>query len=52
MTWTLQKIESGTRLHMVHSGFVLPKNESAYTNMSGGWKKVVPRVGEIAGEQG
>lgn len=52
VTWTLQKIESGTRLKMVHSGFVLPKNDSAYKNMSGGWKKVVPRVGEIAGEQG
>ena len=52
VTLTLQKIESGTRLHMVHSGFVLPRNDSAYKNMSGGWKKVVPRVGEIAGEQG
>ena len=52
VTWTLQKIESGTRLKMVHSGFVLPKNEGAYKNMSGGWKKVVPRVGEIAGEHG
>ena len=52
VTWTLQKIDKGTRLHMVHSGFVLPKNESAYTSMSGGWKKVVPRVGEVAGEQG
>ena len=52
VTWTLQKIERGTRLHMVHSGFVLPRNDSAYKNMSGGWKKVVPRVGEIAGEQG
>jgi len=52
VTWTLSRIERGTRLRLVHSGFVLPKNESAYTNMSGGWKKVVPRVGEIAGEQG
>jgi uncharacterized protein YndB with AHSA1/START domain len=52
VTWTLHKIERGTRLKMVHSGFVLPKNDSAYKNMSGGWKKVVPRVGEIAGEQG
>ena len=52
VTWTLQKIERGTRLRMVHSGFVLPRNDSAYKNMSGGWKKVVPRVGEIAGEQG
>jgi uncharacterized protein YndB with AHSA1/START domain len=52
VTWTLSKMEGGTRLRLVHSGFVLPRNESAYTNMSGGWKKVVPRVGEIAGEQG
>jgi uncharacterized protein YndB with AHSA1/START domain len=52
VTWTLQRIERGTRLRMVHSGFVLPRNEGAYNNMSGGWKKVVPRVGEIAGEQG
>lgn len=52
VTWTLTRIDSGTRLRMVHSGFVLPRNDRAYTNMSGGWKKVVPRVGEIAGEQG
>jgi uncharacterized protein YndB with AHSA1/START domain len=52
VTWTLHKIERGTRLRMVHSGFVLPRNDSAYNNMSGGWKKVVPRVGEVAGEQG
>jgi uncharacterized protein YndB with AHSA1/START domain len=52
VTWTLQKIDRGTRLRMVHSGFVLPRNDGAYKNMSGGWKKVVPRVGEIAGEQG
>lgn len=52
VTWTLTRIDSATRLRMVHSGFVLPRNDRAYTNMSGGWKKVVPRVGEIAGEQG
>jgi uncharacterized protein YndB with AHSA1/START domain len=52
VTWTLSRVERGTRLRMVHSGFVLPRNDSAYKNMSGGWKKVVPRVGEIAGEQG
>ena len=51
VTWTLSRVDKGTRLHMVHSGFVLPRNEGAYANMSGGWKKVVPRVGEIAGEQ-
>jgi hypothetical protein len=30
---------------------VLPKNEPAFTNMSDGWKKVVPRIGAIAGEE-
>jgi uncharacterized protein YndB with AHSA1/START domain len=50
VTFTLSKTANGTRLRFVHSGFVLPKNESAYTNMSGGWKKVVENVGVIAGE--
>jgi uncharacterized protein YndB with AHSA1/START domain len=51
VTFTLAKVENGTRLRLVHSGFVLPKNEPAFTNMSDGWKKVVPRIGAIAGEQ-
>ena len=51
VTWTLSRVEAGTRLRVVHSGFVLPKNDTAYKNMSGGWKKVVPSIGEIAAEQ-
>ena len=51
VTFTLAKAESGTRLRLTHSGFVLPTNEIAFTNMGGGWKKVVPRIGAIAGEQ-
>ena len=51
VTFTLSKVENGTRLRLVHSGFVLPKNETAFTNMSDGWKKVVPTIGAIAGEQ-
>ena len=43
VTFTLAKVDGGTRLRLVHSGFVLPRNDSAYKNMSGGWKKVVPR---------
>jgi uncharacterized protein YndB with AHSA1/START domain len=50
-TFTLSRAENGTRLRVVHSGFVLPKNEMAFKNMSGGWKKVVPTIGAIAGEQ-
>jgi uncharacterized protein YndB with AHSA1/START domain len=49
VTFTLSPAERGTRLRVVHSGFVLPRNDTAFNNMSGGWKKVVPRIGEIAG---
>jgi uncharacterized protein YndB with AHSA1/START domain len=51
VTFALSKAENGTRLRLVHSGFVLSKNEIAFTNMGGGWKKVVPRIGALAGEQ-
>lgn len=50
-TFTLSRVESGTRLRLVHSGFVLPRNETAFRNMGEGWKKVVPSIGAIAGEQ-
>ena len=49
VTWTLSPVAGGTRVSMVHSGFVLPRNDTAFQNMSDGWKKVVPRLGEIAG---
>jgi uncharacterized protein YndB with AHSA1/START domain len=52
VTWTLSRVENGTRLRLVHSGFVLPKNETAFKNMSEGWKKVVQNVDAIAAEQG
>ncbi len=51
VTFTLEAVEGGTRLRMIHSGFELPRNDSAYQNMSGGWTKVVPRIGALAGEQ-
>ena len=31
------------------SGFVMPKDESAFKTMSDGWKAVVDRVGAISG---
>jgi uncharacterized protein YndB with AHSA1/START domain len=52
VTWTLSRIENGTRLRLVHSGFVLPRNDTAFKNMSDGWKKVVRRLDTIAAEQG
>ena len=50
VTFTLEKTHSGTRLRLVHAGFVLPRNQTAYLNMSGGWSKVIPRIVAISGE--
>ncbi|MES2959304.1 MAG: SRPBCC domain-containing protein [Pseudomonadota bacterium] len=50
VTWTLTLVDGGTRLRLVHSGFVTPKNDSAFKTMSGGWPKVVQSIGSIAGE--
>ena len=51
VTFTLSRAGSETRLRLIHSGFVLPKNEAAFKNMGDGWKKVVPAIGAIAAEQ-
>jgi uncharacterized protein YndB with AHSA1/START domain len=51
VTWTLSKVEAGTRLRLVHSGFVRPKNDTAFENMSTGWTKVVGNIEAIAAEQ-
>ena len=51
VTFTLEPADGGTRLRLVHSGFVLPRNDSAYRNMSGGWSQVVPQIGAISGER-
>jgi len=50
VTFGLSPVAEGTRLRVVHSGFVLPRNDSAYTNMSNGWKGVVGRIGNLVGE--
>jgi len=49
VTWTLARVAGGTRLRLVHSGFHLPRNETAYTRMSAGWTDVVGRIGNLAG---
>jgi uncharacterized protein YndB with AHSA1/START domain len=51
VTWNLSRVENGTRLRLVHSGFVLPRNDTAYKNMSEGWKKVVRNLGTTADGQ-
>ena len=50
VTWTLTVVEGGTRLRLVHAGFVTPGNDSAFQTMSDGWQKVIQNVGHIAGE--
>ena len=50
VTFTLGRTDTGTRLSLVHSGFLLPKNDTAYRNMSEGWKKVVRRFETVAAE--
>jgi uncharacterized protein YndB with AHSA1/START domain len=50
ITWTLAKVDGGTRLRLVHSGFVLPKNDTAFRNLSQGWKKVVGRIHAVSSE--
>jgi uncharacterized protein YndB with AHSA1/START domain len=51
VTWLLSKAENGTRLRLVHSGFVLPQNETAFRNMSEGWKKVVRNLKDATDQQ-
>jgi uncharacterized protein YndB with AHSA1/START domain len=51
VTFTLSKAETGTRLRLVHSGFVLPNNDTAYRKMSDGWKTVVKKLDLVAAEQ-
>jgi len=50
VTFTLAKVAEGTRVRLVHSGFVLPRNETAFENMSQGWKKVVGNLDAVAAE--
>jgi uncharacterized protein YndB with AHSA1/START domain len=49
VTWTLTKVAGGTRLRVVHSGFVLPQNATTVRNLRAGWQRVVGQIGVIAG---
>jgi uncharacterized protein YndB with AHSA1/START domain len=52
VTFILSRVENGTRLRVVHSGFVLPKNATSFGNLSNGWKKVVGKIGAMSGGRG
>jgi uncharacterized protein YndB with AHSA1/START domain len=47
VTWSLTKVDGGTRVRLAHAGFT-SKNDYAYRNMSEGWPKVVQKVGELS----
>jgi uncharacterized protein YndB with AHSA1/START domain len=50
VTWTLSKVENGTRFRLIHAGFVTPKNDAAFKTLGEGWKKVVKTIRTIADE--
>ncbi|MBY5446442.1 SRPBCC domain-containing protein [Rhizobium leguminosarum] len=50
VTFILSEVEAGTRLRLIHSGFILPRNETAFQKMGEGWKKVVKNIGAIVDE--
>jgi uncharacterized protein YndB with AHSA1/START domain len=51
VTWTLTRSDGGTRLRLVHSGFVMPKNASVFRNINEGWSKVIVKMIAIAAEE-
>ena len=51
VTWTLARNDGGTRLRIVHSGFVMPKNFAIFQNVNAGWSKVVPKLIAIVEEE-
>lgn len=50
VTWTLARHDSGTRLRLVHDGFVMPKNEAVYRNINAGWSGLIPRLMAVAAD--
>jgi len=48
VTWTLARAPGGTRLRLVHAGFVSPQNDSAFEKMGEGWRQVLPRIGALS----
>ncbi len=44
VTWELTQVDGGTRLRMVHDGFVFPGNKFAFDAMSPGWGRVMDSI--------
>jgi uncharacterized protein YndB with AHSA1/START domain len=50
VTHTLEEVDGGTRLRVVHAGFIIPHNDTAYRDMGEGWSQVVQTIGTLADE--
>lgn len=50
VTWMLTPVEGGTRVKMVHNGFVSPQNDFGYNAMSQGWGTVFMRISKVIAE--
>lgn len=48
VSFTLTRVELGTRLRLEHAGFVLPRNSTAYTNMGKGWTACMAKLDGVA----
>jgi uncharacterized protein YndB with AHSA1/START domain len=51
VTWTLSGSEAGTRLRLIHSGFILPQNDSAFESIGEGWNKCLPKLRALTDTQ-
>jgi hypothetical protein len=52
VTFLLSKTATGTRLRLIHSGFVTPQNDSAHETLGKGWKVCFERIGVLVSEAG
>lgn len=48
VTWSLTGVDNGTRILLVHSGFITPHNDSAFDSMGKAWPKVFSNLNDIA----
>jgi len=50
VSWILTPVDGGTRVKMIHDGFVSPRNDIGYDQMSQGWGTVLQRISKVIDE--
>lgn len=50
VSWILTAVEGGTRVKMVHDGFVFPGNRFAYDAMGSGWGRIMETIARVTSE--